>query len=149
MVTKAKNGKYQTKIRQIKMEGVKTMHCPYCGQKASFTSSKDYYGVDYGTNLYVCHVCQARVGTKGNTAKPLGTMANGRLRRLRKRCHKHFDKLWKGKGRGARTKAYLWLSLVMELPKEDAHIGMFDETQCNELLEILEKEYKNLNSKSY
>lgn len=114
------------------------MLCPYCKKQAEFISSKDFYGRDYGTNLYVCRPCDARVGTHGKSNKPLGIMANHRLRVLRKICHRKFDPLWNNKrSKWARHNAYKWLQEVMELTPEQAHIGMFNEEQCRKLIKIL------------
>src|SRR5690625_3916722 len=100
------------------------MICPYCNNQAEFLTSKEFYGQDYGTNLYVCHPCDARVGTHGKGKTPLGTMANHRLRVLRRICHRKFDPMWKYKGRGrqrARSQAYYWLQNVMDLSPQEAH----------------------------
>lgn len=112
------------------------MICPYCNERAEFISSKDFYGTDYKTNLYVCEPCDARVGTHKGSKTPLGTMANEKLRKLRKRCHLAFDPKWKS-GKMTRTNAYRWLQQEMNLTPEEAHIGMFDEERCLKLLEIL------------
>ncbi|MBN6206237.1 hypothetical protein JYK21_07220 [Ralstonia pickettii] len=110
--------------------------CPYCKKEAEFVTSNQFYGKDYGTNLYVCHPCDARVGTHGKGKQPLGTMANKQLRALRMACHEAFDPMWK---RGKRREAYSWLQEVMGLSKKDAHIGKFDEKQCFKLLRILQE----------
>lgn len=101
-------------------------------------SSKEFYGRDYGTNLYVCLPCDARVGTHKGSKTPLGTLANAALRDLRMQCHKVFDRKWKS-GKMSRTDAYVWLQEHMNLPAEKAHIGMFDKEQCNKLLKILKE----------
>lgn len=117
------------------------MNCPYCNKKAEFLSSKEFYGQNYGTNLYVCRPCNARVGTHGKGRKPLGTMANHRLRVLRRICHRKFDPMWKYKRKQnwSRHNAYKWLQKEMRLSPEEAHIGMFDEEKCRELIKILNK----------
>lgn len=78
---------------------------------------------------------------------PTSTPADEATRALRRRCHAVFDERWKKVGepgrRGkkarekARVKAYEWLSEVMCLPKELAHIGMMDRYQCLLLLRHL------------
>lgn len=107
--------------------------CPYCGNKAKFITSKELYGKDYGSNVYICRPCNAYVGTHGRGKTPLGTLANRNLREMRKRTHAAFDPLWKT-NRMSRSQAYKWMQDVMGLPAEKAHIGMFDEKQCLELL---------------
>ena len=115
------------------------MICPYCKKPAEFVSSVDFYGYDYKSNLYVCTPCDARVGTHGKGKTPLGKMANSKLRSLRKECHKRFDVRWKTR-QVSRSKAYQQLAEMMDLPPEQAHIGMFDETQCKKLLSLIPKE---------
>lgn len=92
--------------------------------------------MDYGTNLYVCRPCDARVGTHRRSKKPLRTLANAELREMRTRCHAVFDRLWKSKEM-TRGQAYKWIQKVMNLSSDDAHIGMFDMKQCQELLHHL------------
>lgn len=108
-------------------------------------SSAEYYGTNYGTNLYVCVPCDARVGTHGKGRTPLGTMANAELRELRRLCHARFDVRWKTK-KVSRSKAYQQLAEMMNLPAEKAHIGMFDVSQCEKLLTLLPKETKNMSN---
>lgn len=112
------------------------MICPYCGREAEYLSSKEFYGRSYGTYLYVCRPCDARVGTHKNSDRPLGTLADRELRSLRRLCHAHFDVLWKSR-QMTRSQAYKWLQRVMSLPRDKAHIGMFDKEQCRELLDYL------------
>lgn len=109
------------------------MNCPYCNKKASFITSKKFYGKDYGSNMYICRPCDAYVGTHGNTTRALGTMAKYELRELRKKAHAAFDPLWRDKIM-TRTEAYTWMQETMKLEKKDAHIGLFDEEQCQRLV---------------
>ena len=107
----------------------KEVMCPYCNIQATLKTSKEHYGVDYGRKIYVCK-CGATIGTHGNTNRPLGTMANERLRKLRMMCHGAFDVLWRTKIY-SRTHSYVVLKTIMGI--EDikyAHISMFDEQQC-------------------
>jgi hypothetical protein len=85
----------------------------------------------------------------GKTSTP----ADKYTRKLRRTCHEAFDKLYppprirgvrpsratdgKRKIFLSRSSAYAWLAKFMRVPKERAHIGMFDATQCQRLLMIL------------
>lgn len=72
----------------------------------------------------------------GKTSTP----ADDETRRLRNKCHRMFDPLWKKRLRfNSRTEAYRWLARQMSLAKDAAHIGMFDKGQCERLLKKLEK----------
>jgi hypothetical protein len=117
------------------------MNCPYCNNKAEFISSKEFYGKCYGTNLYVCRPCDARVGAHRKGNKPLGTMANKKLRALRMACHEAFDPMWKRKRKQnvRRREAYKWLQNEMGLTKREAHIGKFNEEQCFKLLRLIQE----------
>lgn len=110
--------------------------CPYCNKVAEFISTKEFYGKDYGTNIYLCRPCDAYVGTHGKGKKPLGTMANNRLRNLRKMAHNRFDPLWR-KRKMSRGNAYKWLSEQMNIPVKECHIGMFNEEQCLQVVKIM------------
>lgn len=119
------------------------MKCPYCNKEAEFLSSKEFYKKDYGTNLYLCRPCDAYVGTHGDSEKPLGTMANKELRKMRMEVHKAFDSLWKGRWRRfpSRSEAYRWMREQMGLSYEDGHIGMFNVGQCERLVKLV-KQFK-------
>lgn len=120
------------------------VECPYCGAEADFVSSREFYGRDYKTNIYVCYPCDAYVGTHGKGGTPLGTLANKQLRLLRMTAHSIFDPLWKGKYRKmGRNGAYRLMQRLMDLPPEKAHIGMMNEEQCQELILKL-KDYRGI-----
>jgi len=80
-------------------------------------------------HLYRCTPCDAHVGCHPNTTTPLGTLANRPLRAARMAAHTAFDKLWQG-GDMPRWAAYKWLRGMMNMPRDECHIGQFDETQC-------------------
>lgn len=111
-----------------------TVICDYCGQTAQFVNSSEVYSRSYGM-IYYCPACQAWVGVHAGTDKPLGRLANAQLRELKKSAHKAFDPLWKH-GRMKRDQAYTWLAKKMDIPIETAHIGMFDESQCQNVITI-------------
>lgn len=112
------------------------MLCNYCGKEAKLVSSKDFYGKDYGSNVWSCRPCSAYVGTHGRSEAPLGTLAKPYLRDLRKEAHSLFDPVWKN-GKVSRRNAYKWLAKAMNVPPNKAHIGMFDEEQCKKLINII------------
>lgn len=109
------------------------MTCPYCQRDAEIVTGARLYPhrPDLVTKLFWrCDECDAHVGChQDDPARPLGRMANERLRRLKSRAHAAFDPLWKARHwkRGA---AYRWLAEAIGIKPEDCHIGMFDEAQC-------------------
>lgn len=116
------------------MQEPKVVKCPYCNNDTEFMSSKEFYGRDFGTNVYVCWVCDAYVGTHKNSVKPLGTPANEHLRGLRREAHCIVDTFWKTLAIESRSATYRWIAETMQLHKDKAHIGMFNEKQCEEII---------------
>jgi len=107
--------------------------CPYCGSDAKLIDSELVYGLgrSYGL-VWDCRPCDAYVGThkiKEKKNQPLGRMADRQLRFWKIQAHQAFDPLWKDKHM-PRSSAYAFLAMVMRLPLEAAHIGMFDIAQC-------------------
>lgn len=117
-----------------------SVKCPYCNRTPEFMTSKEFYGTDYGSNVYVCRPCDAYVGTHGRGKTPLGTLANEETRRWRKTAHSILDPMWKGKYQTmSRGQVYGWLQATMNLSAEAAHIGKFNVQQCKELVEHVKK----------
>lgn len=114
------------------------MKCPYCGEEAELTTGHKVY--PHRSDLahlkvWACFPCDAWVGTHKNSPehKPLGRLANGELRRAKMSAHAAFDPWWKS-GKMSRHEAYAMLAEKMGLPKEKAHIGMFDVEQCKQVV---------------
>lgn len=123
--------------RILKMKRI--TKCPYCGAKVELKSAYDIYHTnkskDYGL-VYVCSnypICDSYVGCHKNSDRPLGRLANPRLRSLKSEAHKQFDKLWKKKIM-SRREAYKWLSVALDIPIEECHIGMFDVNMCKKVV---------------
>jgi hypothetical protein len=122
--------------------------CPYCNSKTEYVDSSCIYGKSYGM-IYICKPCDAYVGVHKGTDKALGRLANKDLRHWKKEAHAHFDPIWKKeveKGidkKGARNKAYKWLSEQMELHIDLTHIGMMDIKQCKQVVKFCNELIKN------
>lgn len=108
--------------------------CPYCGKQAAYIDSKVIYGKSYGM-IYLCCPCDAYVGVHEGTDRPLGRLANKDLRKWKMAAHEAFDPLWKS-GRMKRAAAYQWLADLMELTRDETHIGMFDIPECMKVIAI-------------
>jgi zinc-finger-containing domain len=105
--------------------------CPYCGKKAELSTGKRIYPhrLDLHKLLfYVCWKCQAWVGCH-KSGRPLGRLADEKLRKAKIAAHDSFDRIWKS-GRLTRTEAYKWLAEKLKIPVEECHIGMFDLDTC-------------------
>ena len=116
---------------------MKAPKCPYCKEDAKLIDSKEVYGRSYGM-IWLCKPCNAYVGTHKNSPdhKPLGRLANAQLRQWKRIAHYHFDPLWKS-GRMSRSGAYRKLSKMLDIPKEECHIGMFDVSTCQKVVSML------------
>lgn len=109
--------------------------CPECGNSMLLRSSK--YGFFYGCVEFP--KCKSAHGAHKKTGKPLGTPANKKTKQARIRAHDSFDQLWKGKHMG-RGDAYAWMQEAMGMTEDEAHIGKFNEEQCDNL-EMLVEDY--------
>lgn len=108
--------------------------CPYCHKEAVLVTTEEFYGRDYGTNIWKCDPCGAYTSTHGRTGKAKGTLAKKALRDLRMQAHDIVDPMWR-EGHMSRTAMYRWMSKVMGLSKDDTHIGFFNEDQCRLIID--------------
>jgi len=118
-------------------ESVKTPAppCTYCGRDTEPVTGKKVYPHIQHEDLWpgkywLCEYCNAYVGCHADSDIPLGTPANGELRRARTKAHKQFDKLWRGANKSPRKQIYESLAHHLGIPTEKCHIGMFDLKQC-------------------
>jgi len=109
--------------------------CPECGKPMRLRYSKKndsrFYGCTGWPDCDVVHGAHP-------DGKPLGKPGDRATRSARKRAHEAFDQLWKPAGaRMTRGQAYAWLEGYFDLDEDEAHIGNFDSTQCEELVAAL------------
>lgn len=120
--------------------------CRYCGGVIRLVPARKIYGASTdrlglaGENIYLCQNCNARVGCHKGTNRPLGNVANEVLRLKRRETHQVFDNFWQSSGK-SRTQAYKWLAGQMRLSEKDAHIGGFEMDQCQQVIDLCEKEW--------
>jgi hypothetical protein len=118
-----------------------TVICQYCGAAAAFRpTSSHVYSKDFGP-IWHCVPCAAWVGCHPD-GRPLGTLANANLRKIRVAAHNAFNPLIERKiarekcsKTKAKNAAYAWLSKQLGIPREQCHIGMFNEEQCSSVME--------------
>lgn len=119
--------------------------CPYCGNDAKLVGGVTIY--PHRPNLYEKKFwyCDnghpaAYVGCHKNskTHAPLGRLADAELRGAKKAAHAAFDPLWKS-GKMKRQSAYKWLANELGIPGKLCHIGMFDVTQCRNVVAVCTK----------
>lgn len=112
--------------------------CPYCNKLSELVKGDVVY--PHRSDLkwksfYICNSCDAYVGCHPHSTRPLGRLANRKLRLLKSMAHLAFDPYWK-EGKMSRSKAYENLARDMEIPFNTCHIGMFNEEQCERVLQI-------------
>jgi hypothetical protein len=122
--------------------------CPYCGKSSVKTTGNAIYPHLprlAGKTFYQCVPCKAWVGCHDGTDKPLGRLADAQLRRAKQDAHAAFDPIWKtlveaGMGKSAaRSRAYAWLAKELGIERSACHIGEFDLTMCQEIVNIVKR----------
>lgn len=114
--------------------------CDYCNSKVKLVKGDKVHpeiSELHDQWFYVCTNCFARVGCHKNSKRPLGRLADAKLRRYRKMAHDSFDALWKSKLM-KRQAAYEWLAKRLGIPKSKCHIGNFDTDTCEKVVILSE-----------
>lgn len=125
-------------------EQAATVHlCAYCAGQLVLVSDSAVYQKSYGGHVWMCVPCDAWVGCHRGGYLPKGRVAKADLRKLKIEAHRLFDRLWRAaiELRGwtqhdARKAAYQWLAEAMGIDVKLCHIGMFDEAQTRQVIEI-------------
>lgn len=85
--------------------------------------------------------CEATHGAHAD-GTPFGVPGDQATKEARIRAHDEFDRLWKGPTAVmSRPAAYRELQRVMDMTKDEAHIGRFSVEECEDLIAILEDLY--------
>lgn len=111
--------------------------CPYCNCECELVSGEEVYPHRQDLahlQFFLCRPCWAYCGTHRN-GKPLGTPANGKLRKLRQTAHSVLDPIWKKIL--DRSEVYRRLATLMSISVDKCHVGMFNEAQCLEALRVM------------
>lgn len=104
----------------------------------------EYCSVSIGITIpfvYVCSrypECDAYVRVQNGTRIPIGSMANKKLRSLRKTAHDYFDQLYQS-GLMEKQEAYQWLAGLIGAPLSEAHIGYLGEYYCKFVIDECRK----------
>lgn len=119
------------------------IRCPYCHAQAVLRPSAAVYQdkAQPGRHLYVCArypKCDSYVGAHEGTLLPMGTLANGDLRNKRIQAHRAFNRLWES-GAMKKWQAYKWMQAKFGLNSGQAHIAMFSEFLCDQLIAECDK----------
>lgn len=120
-------------------------HCPHpCGECGAVMVLRDSrFGLFYGCTAYPA--CKATHGAHKKTGQPLGIPADKPTKAERIAAHAVFDRLWDGAGAVFdRQHAYQWMAAMMDLSKDEAHIGRFNAVQCQHLRALVVERYPHL-----
>ena len=118
-----------------------SLKCPYCGAPAICRPASTVYGtdtIDRGSYLYVCSrwpACDAYVSAHKKDRKPMGTLANHSLRHKRILAHQALKRLQKERHMD-KWAVYVWLQAKLGLNEDKAHIGMFSEQMCEQVISL-------------
>lgn len=121
---------------------MKNMRCPYCKSPVRLRSAEGIYQ-DNKTDaqLYVCGrypACDAYVRCHPGTTIPMGTLADGKLRRMRMEAHRWFELMCACEQLNKRD-AYDWLARLLYVPRSQAHIGYLGEYYCQSVMDECKK----------
>lgn len=118
--------------------------CNYCGQPAKLVKGDAIYPNRedlHDLNFWRCTPCNAHVGCHrpgangGDGTVPLGRLANAELRMWKSKAHAAIDPKWQEDGR-PRQEVYARMAAVLNIPKEDCHIGGFDVAMCKRVVDL-------------
>lgn len=124
------------------------IRCPYCGAQAALRPSSVVYHEKArpGEYLYVCDRyprCDSYVGAHKHSLLPMGTLANAGLRSKRIQAHRAFNRLWED-GPMEKWQAYQWMQAKFSLRSDQAHIAMFSEYMCDQLIAVCNQAVCNM-----
>jgi len=138
------------------VKNFKKVTCPYCKEEADLTTGREIYPHRkdlHSLKYWICRPFKSYVGCHkkkrgyGDGTRPLGTLANQKLRSLRGTAHRHFDRIWK-EGPMTRSTAYMLLANSLEIAVEDCHISQFDIALCEKTIRISKRNKFNKSMRS-
>ncbi len=138
--------------KKSKTKPIEPPSCTHCGGASRLTDGVEIYPRRedlHAKHFYKCTICRdSYVGCHGRTKRPLGTPADGALRRARGLLHdRRFDPIWRGAIAAcgytpendkaatiilttARARLYAWLADRLSIDVAVCHISMFDIETC-------------------
>lgn len=111
------------------------LRCPEPGCDGMLVLKRSKYGPFYGCEYWATTRCPGSHSAHKKDGSPMGVPATAKVKRARNNAHRAFDALWNGPRRLMKRKAaYRWMRRTMKLSKDEAHIAMFDERLCAQLV---------------
>lgn len=118
----------------------------HCGARAMLRPASVVYDDNAKKEyLYICSrypACDSYVGVHKKSLKPLGTLADKKLRIKRIQAHRAFNHIWES-GLMKKWQAYKWMAAKFGLNTQQAHIAKFSEYMCDELIALCKKNFQN------
>lgn len=117
------------------------VQCPYCGSMAVLKPAAKLFGPktrERNRFLYVCPnwpACDSYVMAHIDDLRPMGTMADGKLRHKRILAHKALSAYRKAT-HTEKWAAYIWLEGKLGLDQQHTHIGMFSSEECDKVISL-------------
>lgn len=117
------------------------INCPYCGAPAVCRPAGSVHQTlnrERSRYLYICSrwpECDAYVSAHGKDRRPMGTLANSSLRHKRILAHQALDELMH-KSHMEKWAVYIWLQGKLGVDEDQAHIGMFSEQTCDQVIAL-------------
>lgn len=115
--------------------------CPYCNAPALLRPAHMIHGAKTNKRksyLYICSrwpECDSYVSAHQKSLQPMGTLANKTLRRKRILAHKALEQ-YRIEKHMEKWAVYLWLQGKLGLTEAQAHIGMFSEQMCEQVITL-------------
>lgn len=117
------------------------INCPYCGSPALCRPASIVHGssvLEKGRYLYICShwpECDSYVAAHKKDKRPMGNLANKELRHKRMLAHRALEELQQARHM-EKWAVYLWLQGHLNLNEEQAHIGLFSEQMCEQVISL-------------
>lgn len=113
----------------------------YCGRCETPTILRVTEDSESGiTRILECPKCKDNVRCHPGTDRGMGRIADRRTRKLRYKAHQWFDAIWKNKLKRSRYNAYSWLTLRLDMNRDNVHFSLFSAEECEQSISIC-KEY--------
>jgi len=111
---------------------VKIITCPHCSSDMVLKHGR--FGWYYGCLKYP--KCKSSISAD-RYGEPRGKPINDtELKKLRVETHNYLDLIWKN-GIMSRTRVYLNLSKLLDIPYKDCHISKFGKETCLKVIDLV------------
>lgn len=116
----------------------KGLICPDCREATEVVTAAEAGATRREGLVRRCPKCGAYVHCHPGTDRGMGRVADAELRRLRRKAHEAFDRLWRGpqKVKKSRYNAYSWLALRLKMNKDRVHFALFDKETCRRVIAL-------------